>query len=265
MVIDWRRRIGRGGEPEGIVSNAGILGMVLLLVGSAEAGKDDCYPSTIGRFPSVSSDSLIWREALDAAGIDTNVCGVALGKWPYRRDAYVLYAETPMEYGVMEHQMVLLLKAKDSFEVFARHRSEGDPYVFESFDFAPYSIRGGSKAIGLRLQTMGPTIGGQYRCTKLVLFSPQEGELRPIFSANAYFSGEGNDVAYDESTRYEEEGSAIFIIEKPDRSGYNRIVRKSDRGRMVYAWDGIAYALDVGKSKDLSDPTEHSFCDDEYR
>ncbi len=90
-----------------------------------------------------------------------------------------------------------------------------------------------------------------------------QGELRPIFSAAADYSAEGNDVAYDMDTHFERSGSATFIMGKPDRSGYKPIVRKSGKAKMVFSWNGTEYLPEAD-----SDPgclAESCYCQDEYR
>ena len=216
--------------------------VLLSLSGTALANADDCFPSKMGRTPSDPADLPLWRKAMEVAGIDPKVCGVALRPWPHESDVYVLYAEDPVKYEVVDHQLVLLRKKADSFEVIARHRSAENPYVFESFDFARYAIRKGEIAIGVRLRESGPTIGGGYECTRLVLFERVQDELKPVFCAMADQSAEGNEVAYEADTRFETSATATFVMGKPDSSGYKRIIRKHGKAKMVFAWDGTGYA-----------------------
>jgi hypothetical protein len=199
---------------------------------------------------------------MEAAGIDSKACGVALRPWPHERDAYVLYVENPIEYQVMDHHLVLLRRKADSFEVVARHRTDKDPYFFKSFDFARYAIRKGKIAIGVRMQERGPTIGGGYQCTRLLLFEREQTELKPVFSATADQSAEGNEVAYNFDTHFETSATATFMIDKPDRSGYKRIVRKSGKTKMGFSWDGTRYVPEGdGDANCLAD---RCFCQDEY-
>ena len=249
------------------VSQLARAGIILLsplfLAGTASAGEEDCWPSRMGRTPSAPADAPLWRKAIEVAGIAPTTCGIALRQLPHEPDTYVLYAENPVEYNVMDHQLVLLRKKADSFEVVARHRSAGNSYFFESFDFAPYTIRKGETAVGVRLQVQGPTIGGIYRCTRLVLFARVGSELLPVFSATADQYAEGNEVAYDEDTRFEKSGSATFIMGKPDRSGYKRIVRKVGKHKMVFRRDGTEYSpLGDGEPGCIAD---RCYCQDEYK
>jgi hypothetical protein len=237
--------------------------LLVSLAGTASANATDCFPSEMGRTPSDPADAPLWRKAMEVAGIPTSTCGVALREWPHERDTYVLYAENPVEYNVMDHRLLLLRKKGDSFEVLARHHTAENPYFFQSFDFAPYSIRKGEVAIGVRLQVRGPTIGGGYQCSRLVLFARVEGELNPIFSAIAKQSAEGNEVAYEEETRYERSSAATFVMGKPDRSGYKRIVRKSGKAKTLFSWHGSSYTTqDDGDAGCLGD---WCYCQDEYK
>jgi hypothetical protein len=163
----------------------------------------------------------------------------------------------------MDHQLVLLRKKADSFEVVARHRTSGNPYFFESFDFARYQIRKGRVAIGVRVRETGPTIGGGYDCTRLVLFERVQAELRPVLSAMADQSAEGNEVAYDSDTRFEGSASAMFIMGKPDSSGYRRIVRKVGKHKRVFSWDGSQYGPEG--DGDANCIADRCFCQGDYQ
>lgn len=237
--------------------------VLVSLAGTASANATDCFPSEMGRTPANAADAPLWRKAMEVAGIPASTCGVTLREWPHERDTYVLYAENPVEYNVMDHRLLLLRKKGDSFEILARHHAADNPYFFQAFDFAPYAIRKGELAIGVRLQVRGPTIGGGYQCTKLVLFARVEGELNPIFSAAADQSAEGNEVAYQDETRYERSSAATFIMGKPDRSGYKRIVRKSGKDKTVFSWGGSSYTPEGdGDPGCLGD---WCYCQDEYK
>jgi hypothetical protein len=200
---------------------------------------------------------------MKVAGVDPKFCGVALRAWPHESDTYVLYAENPVKYNVVDHQLVLLRKKTDSFEVVARHSTAGNPYVFESFDFARYEIRKGEIAIGVRLHDSGPTIGGSYECTRLVLFEKVQAELKPVLSAMADQSAEGNEVAYEADTGYATSAKATFVMGKSDRSGYKRIVRKHGKAKMVFAWDGTRYAPQG--DGDANCLTDRCFCQVDYK
>ncbi len=236
---------------------------IVLLTGTAFASGTDCFPSDMGRTPSDPAEASLWRKAIEVAGIAPGACGIALRPWPHERDAYVLYAESPVEYNVVDHQLFLLRKKADSFEVVARHRTAGNPYVFQSFDFAAYTLRKGETAIGVRLRQRGPTIGGGWECIRLVLFARAKDELIPVFSATADESAEGNEVAYDIDTHFETSASATFIIGKPDRSGYNRIVRKSGKHKEVFSWDTTGYVAAGGQEPGCL--ADRCYCQDEYK
>jgi hypothetical protein len=242
---------------------AGAAIVLLSLSNTAWANAQDCFPSRMGRTPSDPADLPLWRKAMEVAGVDPKTCGIAVRPWPHETDAYVLYAESPVEYNVVDHQLVLLRKKADSFEVVARHRTAGNPYVFESFDFARYAIRKGAIAIGVRLQESGPTIGGGYECTRLVLFERVQSELKPVLSAMADQSAEGNEVAYDSDTRFETSATSTFIMGKADGSGYKRIVRKHGKAKVVFAWDGSGYAQQG--DGDANCLAERCYCQGDYQ
>lgn len=236
---------------------------LMAMVGASWADAEDCFPSRMGRAPVDAAELPLWRRAMEVAGIDGKVCGAVLKAWPHESDTFVLYAEHPIKYEVMDHQLVLLRKKADSFEVVARHRTSGNPYFFESFDFARYEIRKGQVAIGIRVSEAGPTIGGGYNCTRLVLFERVQAELRPILSAMADQSAEGNEIAYDSDTRFEGSASATFIMGRPDRSGYRRIVRKVGRTKRVFSWDGSQYGPEG--DGDANCIADRCFCQGDYQ
>ncbi len=240
---------------------------LLVLVQLAGAESKVCLSSGMGNSSSNFPDSINKNEVLKVASIDSNSCGIAMKKWPYQKNTYVLYSEARTgdnEY-VMDRIICLLEKVNKSFVVRARYESSDHLFAFESFDFAPYSIKKNRVAIGIRFGKQGATHGGSFRCSKLALFAPDQGELPQVFESLSDYTADGNGVAYDSETGFEYDFHAIFKIAKPDRSGYHRIERVAQNSKLVYVWGENGYQSNRDRENELDcigDSVEYCFCNE---
>jgi hypothetical protein len=203
---------------------------------AASPAEADCYPSEMGNSKENFPASISLEAVYKATGLGPSTCGMAMKKWPYRADTYVVYAEDAENYSLY------VLQAKGlAFEVVARFSAALGQYQFKGFDFAPYKIRKEQTAIGILVGAGGPTKGGRFECRRTRLYEIANGGLRLILSAAISYEAEGNVVNYDPDTHFEDSRSALIIVSKPDKSGYNKIVIKVGRTKHVLGFSEGAY------------------------
>ncbi len=132
-------------------------------------------------------------------------------------------------------------------------------------DFAPYRIKPGLTAVGMRLDRHQMLYGGGAMHTYLLLLSPEGDHLTPILttlmSCSVLFTSgwtrEGMAEKVDESQ------DSILVVENTSTHGYFDLAkqRKGRKGRMRFTWDGKRYISPnreiVGlKSWESGDPEE---------
>jgi hypothetical protein len=214
--------------------------MLFLLLNQAVQSYDVCFPSHMGHSADNFPDSVSRQEVYRATGLDSTVCGLLMQKWHYRNSTYIVYSEDTARFEVH-----VLEQTGNTFRRVAKAEGELGEYRFIGFDFAPYRIRKKETAIGLRLESQGPTKGGSWFCTRLMLFELKGDGLSPILSTTIGYRAEGNDVAYDTDTRFYEEESGTIIIGKPDKSGYNRLIFRNGKKNTTLLYSDGTYGIEL--------------------
>lgn len=160
-------------------------------------------------------------------------------KWPYGDNLFIIYSEDTVEFKIH-----ILQKVNNRFKVISEYTDELGEYRFKEFDFAPYAIKKNNTAIGIRFFARGPTIGGSWECIRLKLFEFANYNVRLVLSTLVAYEAEGNNVAYDIDTYFSRDETAIIIIGKPNASGYNRIIKKVEKDRLIYSYTDSTYTED---------------------
>jgi hypothetical protein len=221
-----------------------IVALTFQLSSLSFAKEMDCYPSKMGKDKTNFPDSVSIESVCKATGIKSDICGVSVKKWPYKKATFIVYAEDTANY------YVYIISAKaNRFSVDAKYEKKhaGD-YRFSSFDFAPYKITKNSTALGFRFTANGPYAGGGYTCEKLLLLENNNNKLREIlFTTMAYealIAGEWNDDGSRDHSEVNQSG--IIMIGNPDGSGYNKLIKKVDDKKEIYSWENDRYSAEDG-------------------
>ena len=200
-----------------------------------------------------------------------------LAAWPHEADAYVVAAhateiDPPNEVGgPIELHVAKLKRAGKALRLVARgrHRFEGMRWHNSlAFDFAPYRLRAGETAIGLRLHTSYSSTSYAANWSGLFLFRAVGNQLRPVFegmmdrtmiehTSTPEATGDDKKDGGTDANDNESVLAAVILIGKPGPDGFNDLLYKATEGERpagssealkdakthteVYRWNGQRY------------------------
>jgi hypothetical protein len=232
-----------------------IASLALVTLLASEAAADPVCSSDRGTLTKTFPAGVSPEAILKIAGLGPEVCGAVMREWPRAPGTFILYSESPAGFAVH-----VLERRDQTFAVVGSTREDLGEVSFEDFDFAPYTIRKDQVAFGIRFEAHGPTKGGSWKCGSLSLFALMKGKLQPLLSTRMSYSAEGNDVAYDIDTGFSDEASATILVGRPDKSGYNTLIKKVGRRKYVYSFSAFGYS---GPDEPAClEKFDHCFCPD---
>lgn len=183
-----------------------------------------CYVPGSAAFQFGLPDSLSIDSVYKAVGARSKLCGIAAKKWPYQKDAYAIHAEDT----AFDH-LILAGRTGKSLWVMARYKQpRTEDLQFSDFDFAKYQLNNKSTALGIRYKSTGSCMNGWSERNHLQLLEPKADSLREVLFTTMGLTFEITSAAMDDGSRYlyGTSQTGVLIVGKPDKSGYNRLVKK---------------------------------------